>query len=208
MSTADDWILVDRYIHYDVVIPRIWLIQFQDDVVDLIDSIRMELLDVIDDGRSIVNLPIIRIGNRVAVLNLRHDIEVWWFRLFGINNITDRRYYILQGYATNSFLNLYDVNAGSDENNLSLPSSPPPPLQRLSPLLSQDVIISMARLFFLVETSTGMARIISRSLRRLRFGEDKEELNSPPPVRRRLTSPPPSSPQAGTSSGFSGLNVP
>ncbi|CAG5102886.1 Protein of unknown function [Cotesia congregata] len=146
MSTADDWMLVDRYIHYEVVFPKIWLIQFQNDGVNLIDSIRMGLLDVIDDGRSITDLPIIRIGNHTATLNLRHDIEVWWFR----------------GSAANIFLNLYDVNAESDENNLSLP--PPPPLQRTSPLLSQDVMISMARLFALVETSTGMARIISRRL--------------------------------------------
>lgn len=101
------------------------------------------------------------------MLQLRHDLEVWWFRLFCINNITDSRYYILGNYATNIFLNLNNVeieNSGDDSrSSTSAPEPPPPPLAPLE-LLTAECERRTTRLFLLNENSMGLRSIILQRL--------------------------------------------
>ncbi|CAG5073424.1 Protein of unknown function [Cotesia congregata] len=135
--------LIDRFIHYDVVIPRSWLIFFRGEIHDLMNELRLQLVEITFDGIGMTDMQILMINNERARLYLRHDIEVWWFRLFVVDSITDPRYYTLDNYGVNLFLNMSDCDQEYNFNIQAIPPAPSPPSLPTPPaLLSQVATVS------------------------------------------------------------------
>ncbi|CAD6223361.1 GSCOCG00011744001-RA-CDS, partial [Cotesia congregata] len=156
-----DWNLIDRCIHYDVVIPHSWLIFFGGDISNLLNELRLQLVEITFDGIGMTDMPMLRINNQRAMLQLRHDIEVWWFRLFNVNSITDRCYYILENYGVNLFLNMSDYDQEYNFNIQSTPPAPSPPSLPTPSAMSSQVA-TVSRYYSWAQEPMGMRRLIGQ----------------------------------------------
>ncbi|KAH0558560.1 hypothetical protein KQX54_000111 [Cotesia glomerata] len=140
-----DWRLIERYIDYDL----------------------LQLTLAVRDGISLTNLPIISIGGLATTFVLRHDLEAWFFRLFGMHNITDRRYCTLNDYDINIFLNLNidNLDDGLQVHNVSVEPPPQPPTPSLpTPSTIADQIARISRYYSWAQEPMGMRQMIGRWL--------------------------------------------
>lgn len=110
-----------------------WIKPFQQSI-DLITYLKLELARMHDDGRRFTSMPAITINNQPAYLILNHNVEAWWFQMY-CHPKFEKNYVILEDYAVNLFLNLYDhiieapPSAVISDDVLSLPPllAPTPP---------------------------------------------------------------------------------
>ncbi|KAH0567896.1 hypothetical protein KQX54_015852 [Cotesia glomerata] len=112
MANAEDANRIDRFINYELVVPRIWLQLFNFDMNALTDHLRELLQEALSNDQEITGYPHIRIGNFVAMLRLRHDTESWWFQLFrvpGAHSMTSSMYKSFDDYAWRLFLNISNI---------------------------------------------------------------------------------------------------
>ncbi|KAH0567895.1 hypothetical protein KQX54_015832 [Cotesia glomerata] len=209
MATLDDANRIDRYMHYDVFIPCVWLRIFNLNVINLIDYIRQEFTNAIRNDRELSGYPHIQLGNYHTILTLQHYTESWWFRLLNVegdNSMVGRNYFVLENYAPRIFLLISDIEFESNEDfEPSQPSQAPPP----SPM-TQHLIDRLSSIT--IDVSLNMTNVISRRImsslhqqqRQQHQHQQQQQLHQQLGRRRRgrllrRSPPPPPSPSSSSS---------
>ncbi|KAH0561284.1 hypothetical protein KQX54_015958 [Cotesia glomerata] len=72
-------IMIDQFMNFNLIIPRFWYDYFNEDLEDLINHIRHELITIVL-AEEVFQHPIISIGHLGAELILDESSQSWWFQ--------------------------------------------------------------------------------------------------------------------------------